>query len=369
MSVWVVVGGQFGSEGKGKLTSFLALHDDASVVVRCGGPNAGHTVDYRGRRHVLRQIPAGFINPRSRLLLAPGSVIDFDQLSKEAEELGLAARIGVDPNAVVVSSCDREQEGALKLRKTIASTLSGTGVATSRKVLREQNLRLAGREGSLSHWLTDVPCEVNRAHDAGGLVIVEGTQGFGLSLHHGDLYPYRTSRDTTAASFLGEAGLSPLTVTGIVLVVRTFPIRVGGHSGPLPNEISWQEVQQSSMYPRPVEEFTSVTGTLRRVAQFDMALVKRAAMINRPTDLAVHGLDYLNYQDFGKTDYEDLSNISKAFVCRLEETVGVPATFLFTGPPNECLIDRRSYTKPKLSHERVSESSKLRTSEMETANL
>jgi adenylosuccinate synthase len=90
-----------------------------------------------------------------------------------------------------------------------------------------------------------------------------------------------------------------------------------------------------------VEEFTSVTGTLRRVAQFEMDLVKRAALINRPTHLAVHGLDYLSYQDYGKTEYQELSEVSKSFVHRLEDTIGIPATFLFTGPPNECLIDRR----------------------------
>jgi adenylosuccinate synthase len=208
-------------------------------------------------------------------------------------------------------------------------------------VLRDETLLLAGAVPALSRWIADVPAEVNRAHDQSGVVIVEGTQGFGLSLHHGDVYPYRTSRDTTAAGFLSEVGLSPIAVTEIVMVVRTFPIRVGGHSGPLKNEVSWAHVQTASGYPTPVEEFTSVTGTLRRVAQFDMDLVKRAAMINRPTHLAVHGLDYLNYQDYGKTEYQDLSDVSKAFVCRLEDALGVPATFLFTGPPNECLIDRR----------------------------
>jgi adenylosuccinate synthase len=74
-----------------------------------------------------------------------------------------------------------------------------------------------------------------------------------------------------------------------------------------------------------------------------MVLVKRAAFVNRPTHLAVHGLDYLNYQDYGKTDFDDLTEVSKSFVNRLEDAIGVPATFLFTGPPNECLIDRRQY--------------------------
>jgi adenylosuccinate synthase len=266
-------------------------------------------------------------------------VIDLQQLQSEVALHGLESRLGVDPNAVVLDRCDQDQEAALQLRKRIASTLSGTGVATTRKVLRDETLPLAGAVPALARWITDVPAELNQAHDRGDLVIVEG--GFGLSLHHGDLYPYRTSRDTTAAGFLSEVGLGPSTVTDVVLVVRTFPIRVGGRSGPMKREISWEGVQTTSGYPTPVEEFTSVTGTLRRVAYFDMDLVKRAALINRPTHLAVHGLDYLNYQDYGKTEYRDLSEMSRSFVCRLEDTLGVPATFLFTGPPNECIIDRR----------------------------
>lgn len=355
MSVLVVVGGQFGSEGKGKLTSYLALHDDAAVVVRCGGPNAGHTVDHGGERHVVRQVPAGYVNPRSRLLLAAGAVIDVDQLQQEVAVHGVKSRLGIDPNAAVLRHSDQELEATLQLRKRIASTLSGTGVATSRKVLRDETLELAGKVRALSSWITDVAAEVNQAHDDHELVLVEGTQGFGLSLHHGDTYPYRTSRDTTAAGFLSEVGLSPFTVTDVVLVVRTFPIRVGGNSGPLFNEISWQEIQVRSGYPTQVQEYTSVSKTLRRIGLFDMAVVKRAVRINRPTHLAVHGLDYLSHKDYGITNFDDLSEISKAFVRRLEDTVGVSATFLFTGPPNECLIDRRPSKRGKLapSHEAV----------------
>jgi adenylosuccinate synthase len=274
-------------------------------------------------------------------LIAPGAIIDVDQLLKEISQHNLHARVGIDPNAVVLDARDREQETALQLRKRIASTLSGTGSATSRKVLRDETLRLAGSMDVLSRWIADVPSELNRTHDLGHLVIVEGTQGFGLSLHHGDTYPFRTSRDTTAAGFLSEVGLSPFTVTDIVLVVRTFPIRVGGHSGPLKNEISWEELQRISGYPSRVEEYTSVTRTVRRVAKFDKEILRRAVAINRPTHLAVHGLDYLDYGDYGKTDYRKLGSLSKAFVCHLEEELRVPTTFLFTGPPNECVIDMR----------------------------
>ena len=118
-------------------------------------------------------------------------------------------------------------------------------------------------------------------------------------------------------------------------------------------ETSWTDIQRTSGYPTPVDEYTSVSGTLRRVAHFDMDLVKRAALVNRPTHLAVHGLDYLDYQDYGKTAYPELSEVSKAFVCRLEDTLGVPATFLFSGPPNGCLIDRRHSSIQQLKHREI----------------
>ena len=82
--------------------------------------------------------------------------------------------------------------------------------------------------------------------EAGQRIIIEGTQGFGLSLLHSKYYPFVTSRDTTAAAFVSEAGLSPLDVDDIVLVLRAFPIRVGGNSGPLPNEIDWDTVTSES---------------------------------------------------------------------------------------------------------------------------
>jgi adenylosuccinate synthase len=343
LPVTVIVGGQYGSEGKGKMTSYLAIRDQASIVIRCGGPNAGHTVDRDGSWRVLRQIPSGFVNPRARLLIAGGAVVEPELLLREARELRVEDRVGIDRNAAVLADTDREAERSLQLGKRLASTLSGTGAATSRKVLRDAGLQLAADIPDLQRWLTDVSKEANEAHDRGELVLVEGTQGFGLSLHHGGTYPYRTSRDTTAANFLSEAGLSPLTVADIILVIRTFPIRVAGDSGPFhAKEFTWDQIRQRSGYPHEICEYTSVTGNIRRVAAFDMELVKRAVRANRPTHTAVHGLDYLDYADFGKTRYSDLTYESRIFIENIERQCGTPVSFVFTGPPNECIIDRRN---------------------------
>src|SRR2546425_1217764 len=100
MPVTVVVGGQYGSEGKGKVCAHLSLTDNVDLMVRCGGPNSGHTVDIDGKRYELRQIPAGFVNPATRLLLAPGALIDPPLFLEELRVCQLGPdRVGIDINA------------------------------------------------------------------------------------------------------------------------------------------------------------------------------------------------------------------------------------------------------------------------------
>src|SRR5260370_5916884 len=192
----------------------------------------------------------------------------------------------------------------------------------------------------MSQYLTDGSDEVNSALDGEKKVLIEGTQGFGLSLYHSDHYPKTTSRDTTAAGFLSEVGVSPRLVTEIVVVFRTFPIRVAGEqAGPLEREISWKEVQDGSGYPCPIEERTSVTKKIRRVAKFDWDLAKRAVEINRPTRLALNGLDYLDYKNLGISDRADLSHRALTFLGRLEGDAGVHIGYVGVGPRLRDLLD------------------------------
>jgi adenylosuccinate synthase len=125
MSVWVVVGGQFGSEGKGKVSAILALREDIDICVRCGGPNSGHSfVSDDGRSKLVRQVPTGFVSPRSRLLIPAGGLVDPDVLKSEVELLGLTPdRIGVDRSAMVIRTADKHAERALELDVQLSSTL------------------------------------------------------------------------------------------------------------------------------------------------------------------------------------------------------------------------------------------------------
>jgi adenylosuccinate synthase len=336
MSLTVIVGGQFGSEGKGKVTSYLSLRDNVDIVVRCGGPNSGHTVDINGQRYELRSLPAGFVNQGTRLLLAAGCLIDPEILLTEIKNTGTdPRRVGVDRHAGIISTADSDRESTLHLRDRLGSTLSGTGVAVANRVLRSPHFKLAKDVSELKEYLTDVSTEVNAALDKAGKVLIEGTQGFGLSVYHSPHYPYATSRDTTTGGFLSEVGVSPRLVTDIIMAIRTYPIRVAGKSGPLPNEITWEEVRRRSGYPTDIREFTTTTKKLRRVGLFDLELVKRAAMVNRPTQIALHGADYLSFTNKSADSFCQLTESAKSFVEMVEKCIEVPVRLIGTGPSNE----------------------------------
>ncbi len=283
-------------------------------------------------------MPTGFVNPRTRLLIPAGALIDPVVLKQEIKSLALPPeRIGIDRKSFIIEQKDHEKEQDLGLRERLSSTLCGVGAAQSRRVLRGENVSLArdvSREHPwMSQYLTDVSDEVNTALDRERKVLIEGTQGFGLSLYHSDHYPKTTSRDTTAAGFLSEVGVSPRLVTEIVVVFRTFPIRVAGdQAGPLKNEIDWEQIRAESGYPHPIEERTTVTHKVRRVARFDWELAREAVRANRPTRVAANGLDYLNYVNRGLTSITNLSADALAFVHHLEEELSCDMSYLGVGP-------------------------------------
>jgi adenylosuccinate synthase len=341
MSLWVVVGGQFGSEGKGKVSAFITKQENIDICIRCGGPNSGHSfVDENGRTIILRQLPTGYVRSKTRLLIPAGALIDLDVLRNEIQALNIPPeRIGVDPNCFIIDATDRDAEHTLKLQERLSSTLCGVGSAVSRRVLRSADAKLVKDVADQHPWLKEllvedgVSAELNASLDQGKKALIEGTQGFGLSLYHSGFYPHCTSRDTTAAGFLSEVGVSPLRVTEIVVVFRTFPIRVAGQqAGPLKDEIDWDTVRRESGYRHDIEERTSVTNRVRRVARFDWESAEAAVRVNCPTSLAVNGVDYLSFGDRGKRSLEELSPMSKAFINRMGRTFLAPVRYVGAGP-------------------------------------
>ncbi|MGE0406478.1 MAG: adenylosuccinate synthetase [Candidatus Korobacteraceae bacterium] len=244
---------------------------------------------------------------------------------------------------MVIEASDRHREQELGLRERLSSTLCGVGSAVARRVLRGTDVCLARHAAENFPWLkpllTDVSAEANEAIDLGRKVLVEGTQGFGLSLYHSEQYPKATSRDTTAAGFLSEVGLSPILVTEIVVVLRTFPIRVSGkQAGSFLDETDWKTIQIESGYPHPLDEITSVTKKTRRVGRFDWDLASRAIVANRPTRIAVNGLDYLDYRDLAAQTRAELSAKSVQFLSELDK-FRVPVRYFGVGPKLTSVFD------------------------------
>lgn len=291
-----VIGGQFGSEGKGKVAHQFARDQNATVAVRVGGANSGHTViDQNGSARILRHLPTAAILPDTLCVIAPGSYIDPDVLLSEINLVGLdTGRLVIDPNAYVITDRDRQEERAEGLRERIGSTLSGTGAAVRRRISRVSRANLAYENSQLLRYISNTRFLMRERLKRGERIVIEGTQGFGLSLLHSEHYPNVTSRDTTAAAFVSEAGLSPLDVDEVIMVLRAFPIRVAGNSGDLPNEIDWSTIVEDGRHASPIIEYSSVSRNVRRVARFDPVIVKSAIEANVPTKIVLNHVDYVD---------------------------------------------------------------------------
>lgn len=286
MPLTIVVGGQFGGEGKGKVTYNFAKDNDINIGVRIGGANSGHTVVIDDNPVILRQLPVTAFISGSTAVLAAGSYIDLGILKEEIRLTGISKDgLIIDPNAVIILNQDKENER--DLRKDIGSTASGTGQALIRRISRAKDIKLAKDTPDLKDYIKDTKDFLRISMNNGQKAIIEGTQGFGLSILHAPYYPYCTSRDTTASGFLSETGLSPFDVENIIMAIRTCPIRVEGNSGELANEISWSELHQPP-------KITSVTKKIRRVAKFDPQIVKKAIVANKPNIIVLNHLDYIN---------------------------------------------------------------------------
>lgn len=177
----------------------------------------------------------------------------------------------------------------------------------------------------------DTPYYLNSALRVGKSVLVEGTQGVDLSLHTSGFYPFCTSRECTPQGILAQAGIAPWGVQQErIMVIRTYPIRVGGNSGDMGIEITWEELaKRTDGYIMP--EFTTVTKKQRRIAEFDHGRMLRNIAVTNPTAIALTFFDYLFPEVDGMTDVSKLSNKHWKAIARMEKQLGVPIKYLSTG--------------------------------------
>lgn len=297
----VIVGGQYGSEAKGHVTSqviqqYTRIGNHGRVInIRVAGPNAGHTViNQQGEKFAFRTLPVGAALGHEDIYsyIAPGSELDLEVLWTELDQLRAAkipyiGRLGISGEVTILTTEHKERESDGDLVAKVGSTGKGIGAARAARAMRTAHtlnqlpeqvslLRAAGvhiiEPAELYNNQTVATSQTDHQH-----LIIEGTQGYGLSTHYSGHYPQVTSSDCTAIDFLAMAQVQPwregVVGMNIWVVARAYPIRVAGNSGPLKNETTWEEL---GLQP----EKTTVTQKIRRVGLWDTELVGDAIRAN-----------------------------------------------------------------------------------------
>lgn len=281
-TVQVVVGAQYGSEGKGAVCGHLARSANPGLKflgIRVGGSQAGHTVVGEDGVHwPLRHVPvAAVARPDAELYIAPGSEIDLGVLTDEITRLDAAgykvsSRISISGQVTIIDPIHKELEAQSGLTSRLGSTAKGVGAARSERIMRRARLL---KDRPVHHqFMIAEPDDIYPNFD---ILQIEGVQGYALGLHAG-WYPYCTSADARAIDFLAMAGVTnpwDLRIQ-VWMAIRPNPIRVAGNSGPMLEETTWEGLGL------PVEK-TTVTKKPRRVGAWDAELVARAVKANGGT--------------------------------------------------------------------------------------
>ena len=334
MANTVIIGAQWGDEGKGKIVDMLSAQ--SGLIVRFqGGNNAGHTIKVQGKETILHLIPSGILHEGKNCLIGNGVVLDPFVFLKEVDELA-AKGIDVSPSRLGISkkthlimpyhkSLDNARE-AKRAGKKIGTTGRGIGPCYEDKASRvglragdltnpqlvrekvhhalleknvllrelykydtldenqvcEELLAIAPR---ITPYLKDASSEIQKAQAAGQDILFEGAQGIHLDIDHGT-YPFVTSSSTVASSAAAGSGVGPSALERVVGIVKAYTTRVG--SGPFPTEL---EDDTGRYIQTNGHEFGATTGRPRRCGWFDGAALRRAVQINGLTGLAVMKLD------------------------------------------------------------------------------
>lgn len=292
---WFLVDGQYGSTGKGLAASAIAeaCGDLIDVVTSNAGPNSGHTFYAGDEKVVLKQLPSTAVYMAKTgiqqvpIYLNAGAIIDPAILGDEVHG-HLGREVRVHPSAAMITTQDFETETGMV--GAIGSTAKGTGSAQARKIMRGQGATIGQAYNYIRDMMKVEPRQISPAER----VLVEVSQGFSLGINQ-RFYPYCTSRECTVGQAMSDAGLHPSTYRGCMQVMRTFPIRVHGNSGPVyydQEELSWD---QFDVEP----ERTTVTNKVRRIFTWSTDQYVDSLLANRPEYLF---LNFCNYLERDKVD-------------------------------------------------------------------
>lgn len=336
--ITMVVDLQYGSTGKGLLVGYLAEKEGPDTVITAWAPNAGHTyINAEGRKFIHTHLANGIVSPYIRqLLLGPGSLINPQQLLDEIaackdiiEEKGI--RIIIHPHAAIVTERHVEEEAGPMTK--IGSTKKGVGAAMIQRIRRNpDDMNVAAYCEALKGYVVTA-LDYNNAMRTAREVLIEGAQGYGLSMYHG-FYPYTTSRDVSTWQILADCGIPASLVTNswgqnilrVVGTARTYPIRVAnrfdsegtqvGYSGPVYGdqvEIAFEDIGQQT-------ELTTVTKLPRRIFTFSRLQIWEAIHYNGAKEV------FLNFANYVRDERELIAIIQSI------EDAGAKVRWMGTGP-------------------------------------
>lgn len=341
----IVIGGQAGSESKGKLAHFLVKKFDIDGLVMSASPNAGHTVVVDGKKFVSYHLPVSAVGTNAPIFLTPASVIRVPVLLEELDKLGINRnRLYIDPMATIIRDhylTVEKEKGLLK----IGSTNQGVGVARRERVMRNPDVTFAKDVPDLSIFVLPggVSQVINDAMDRGLTFLCEMTQGFDLCLVHGIDPICCTSKIIHPAMALAEMGVAPKMVGHTYGVFRPYPIRVNnreGNSGPYAEaaEITWTTVAGRCGAPHRLQELTTTTKLPRRVFEFSDERFGKFIQLCRPDHLCLQFVNYIEWDDYQAPTWRDLSDNTRNWVLDLEADHKVKVNYI--GTSEELMIDR-----------------------------
>ncbi len=349
----LVIGGQAGSESKGKLSAWLVDKYQPETLAMTASPNAGHSLVVGGKKLVTYHLPVGvgMSQPGTMIVLGPASVINPTLLLKEIEGLaqwGFRGTIVIDPRATVITLAMISGEGSLT---KIGSTAQGVGFARIARIKRVGVIRMADIDladlvrADIKMVLGDAVDLIRTEIKNYSAVLMESTQGFDLCLDHGLDPVYCTTRNITTAGALAEFGVPPWALGDVYGVIRTFPIRVNnrnGSSGPYPGseELTWEQVGRGCGAPHDITEKTTTTKLVRRVFSFNWHRYERFLWTCAPDHICLNFANYLDWQSYGAREWGDLMPKVKGFVDKLRLcSPKASISFIGTGPEHGDMID------------------------------
>lgn len=286
----IVCGGQLGYEGKGKVIQWFEKHLNVKLCVRVGGNNTHTIYDENLEAHTLRQLPVGAVN-HLPCVIATGSYIDKDMLLREISNYKYTSKnLWIDSHSVIINK-----------QQSYAETIS--------QHIINGNVLFAKDDNELSQYTCDTSILlrswVNKTE-----VMIEGVDGLGLSLFHGN---HTAGIDTSASGILSMCGLSPFDVANVIMVLRAFPVSKMS----IQNEITWDDIADNVDYD--VEEYEDDTDKLLHVGSFSPDIVIKALNINKPNIVVMNFLDYIDGTQ--SESYDELSDMQKQFIQDVEKHI------------------------------------------------